>query len=70
MESRIHTEIPSKIIETKNGMRQPQSPKATSPISNLVDKITNSDRNNPKVAVVCIHAVNCPRWLSGACSAT
>ena len=42
----------NKAMETKKGMRQPQSAKASSPRAVRVPKITNKDKNRPKVAVV------------------
>ena len=49
--------MPSSRIETRNGMRQPQSAKASSPIAVRTPRITSSDRNRPSVAVVWIHEV-------------
>ncbi|MNS73252.1 hypothetical protein D3C72_1066870 [compost metagenome] len=49
---RIHTDTPSRTIDTRNGMRQPQSLKAGSPIAVRVPRITSSDMNRPSVAVV------------------
>ena len=63
IDSRIHTEIPSSTTEIRNGTRQPQSAKASSPIAVRVPRITISDRNRPSVAVVWIHAVKAPRLL-------
>ena len=57
MDSRIYTDTPSSRMETTKGMRQPQSPKASSPMMVRVPKITSKERNRPAVAVVCIHAV-------------
>ena len=53
-DSRIHTETASSTIETRNGMRQPQSLKASSPMPSRTPRITSSDRNRPSVAVVWI----------------
>src|ERR1700688_4575650 len=56
--NRIQTEIPSRITDTRNGTRQPPqySPgtpaKAASPVHVRVNRITSSDRNRPRVAVV------------------
>src|SRR3954463_13812662 len=58
---RIHTLTASRKIETRNGTRQPQSAKASSPIQVRVPRITSSDRNRPIVAVVWIHEVYAPR---------
>ena len=49
---RIHSETPSSTTETKNGMRQPQALKASSPILVRVPMTTSSAANNPRVAVV------------------
>ena len=54
---RIHTEIPSSTIETRYGMRQPQSAKAASPSVVRVVRITTSEIIRPMVAVVWIHDV-------------
>jgi len=70
MLSRIHTEMPSSTIDTRNGILQPQSANAASPIAVRVPRITISDRNRPSVAVVWIQAVYAPRRPCGACSAT
>jgi hypothetical protein len=50
--SRIQTETASRMTETRNGMRQPQSAKASSPIQVRTPRMTRSERNRPKVAVV------------------
>ena len=55
--SRIHSEISSRISEARKGMRQPQSPKAPSPIQFRVARITIRLRNRPTVAVVWIQLV-------------
>ena len=57
IDRRIHTLTASRAIETRNGTRQPQSAKASSPIQVRVPRITSSDRNSPSVAVVWIHEV-------------
>jgi hypothetical protein len=49
--------MPSRTIDTRNGIRQPQSAKAASPIAVRVPRITISDRNRPSVAVVWIQDV-------------
>jgi len=41
-----------KMIETRNGIRQPQSANAASPTEVRTPRITSSDRNRPRVAVV------------------
>ncbi len=69
-ERRIHTETASRMIDTPNGMRQPQSANFSSPIDVRVSRITISDRNRPSVAVVWIQLVYAPRLPCGACSAT
>jgi hypothetical protein len=56
-ESRIHTEMASSAIETRNGMRQPQSMKACSPSQVRTPRMTKRLRNRPSVAVVWIHEV-------------
>ena len=54
---RIHTDTASSRMDTRNGMRQPQSLKAGSPMMVRVPRITSSDRNRPSVAVVWIQEV-------------
>lgn len=44
-------------MDTQNGMRQPQSSKASLDMAPLVNKITIKDTNKPTVAVVWIHEV-------------
>ncbi|MNW16862.1 hypothetical protein D3C71_2158660 [compost metagenome] len=56
-DSRIHTDTTSSTMDTKNGMRQPQSANASSPSSVRVPRITSNDIISPSVAVVCIQAV-------------
>ena len=56
-DSRIQTEMASSRIETRNGMRQPQSAKSSSPMPSRTPRMTSSDRNRPSVAVVWIHEV-------------
>jgi hypothetical protein len=70
IDMRIHTEMPSSSTETRNGTRQPQAAKASSPIAVRTPRITSSDRNRPSVAVVWIQDVKAPRLPCGACSAT
>ena len=53
----VHTDTASSRIDTRNGMRQPQSLNAGSPMMVRVPRITSSDRNKPSVAVVWIHDV-------------
>ena len=67
---RIHSDTPSRMIEIRKGMRQPQSAKASSPISVRMVMTTPSAANSPSVAVVWMKLVNSPRFPSGACSAT
>ena len=57
IDRRIHTLTASRAIETMNGIRQPQSAKAASPMAVRVPRMTISDRNRPSVAVVWIHEV-------------
>ena len=52
MDKRMYTDTASKRIETRKGIRQPQSANAASPIKVRVPRITIKDRNRPKVAVV------------------
>ncbi|MNN99533.1 hypothetical protein D3C81_2192010 [compost metagenome] len=54
---RIQTDTASSRMDTRNGMRQPHSTKAASPIEVRTPRITSSDRNRPSVAVVWIHEV-------------
>src|SRR5690606_32883072 len=70
IDMRIQTEMASRKTDSRNGMRQPQSAKASSPTALRAPRITNSDMNRPIVAVVWIHDVNAPRLPCGACSAT
>ena len=67
---RIHREMPSNRRDTRNGMRQPQALKASSPTYVRVPMTTRSAANRPRVAVVCIQLVKKPRLPAGACSAT
>ena len=57
MLSRIHTEMPSSMMDTMKGTRQPHSPNSFSPSAVRVPRMTISDRNRPSVAVVWIHEV-------------
>src|SRR5579862_568290 len=68
-DSRIHTEIPSRIADSRNGILQPHSSNC-GPVSARQPKMTRSERNKPKVAVVWIQLVYRPRLPCGACSAT
>ena len=52
IDKRIQTDTPSRKTETRKGMRQPHSAKASSPIALRVARITIRDRNRPSVAVV------------------
>ncbi|MCY1549974.1 hypothetical protein D9M68_861860 [compost metagenome] len=54
---RIHTEMPSRTTEIRNGMRQPQALKSSSPMNVRMPRMTSSDRNRPSVAVVWIQDV-------------
>ena len=56
-DKRIHTEMANSKMDTRNGMRQPQSANAASPSEVRTPKITIRLRNRPSVAVVWIHAV-------------
>jgi len=56
-ESRIQTEIPSRIADRRNGHLQPFSAKYSSPVHVLIPRMTSSERNRPSVAVVWIHEV-------------
>ena len=67
---RIHKDTPSRITEIRNGMRQPQSANAASPIVERIAMTTPSAANRPSVAVVWMKLVKRPRLPSGACSAT
>src|ERR1700721_4003528 len=55
--SRIQTDTPNRMTETKKGMRQPQTAKSASPIAVRVNRITSNDRNRPSVAVVWMNEV-------------
>ncbi|EKD97207.1 MAG: hypothetical protein ACD_23C01016G0003 [uncultured bacterium] len=54
---RIHTEMPSSRMDTRNGMRQPQSWNTASPKLRRTPRITSRLRNRPSVAVVWIQEV-------------
>jgi hypothetical protein len=56
-DSRIHTEMPSSKMDTRNGTRQPQSWKTSSPKEVRTPRITSRLRNRPSVAVVWIQEV-------------
>ncbi|MNG21110.1 hypothetical protein D3C84_1054390 [compost metagenome] len=49
---RMYTEIISSRIDSRNGIRQPQASKASVPSAVRQARITSSDRNRPRVAVV------------------
>jgi hypothetical protein len=49
--------MPNNAIDTRNGMRQPQSAKASSPVMVRTPRMTIRLRNRPSVAVVWIHDV-------------
>ena len=68
--ARIQTEMASSIAETRNGMRQPQALKASSPMAVRVATITSSAASRPNEADDWIQPVAAPRLLAGACSAT
>src|SRR2546425_983466 len=59
--SRIYSEMATRKIEIRNGIRHPKEKKASSPNDWRVIKITASDRNRPNVAVVWIQLVYRPR---------
>ena len=67
---RIHTDTPSRMIDSRNGMRQPHASNASTPTDSRTTRITSSDRNRPIVAVVWMKLVYRPRLPLGACSAT
>ncbi len=48
----MYSEIASMKIEMRNGMRQPYLWKSAGLIEDCVAKITRSDTNNPRVAVI------------------
>lgn len=56
IDRRMYTDVASSTIDTRNGMRQPQSSN-DAPVSSRTTRITISDRNRPSVAVVWIHDV-------------
>ena len=56
-DSRIQTEIPSSMKESRNGMRHPQAAKSSLLMTFWMIRMTTSDRNRPSVAVVWIHDV-------------
>ncbi len=68
--SRIHIETARRMIETRNGTRQPHAANAVSPIAVRVPMTTSSAANSPSVAVVWMKLVNSPRLFGGANSAT
>ncbi|MNZ63448.1 hypothetical protein D3C78_815940 [compost metagenome] len=67
---RMYTETISRITESRKGIRQPQASNASVPSSERQARITSSDMNRPRVAVVWIQEVKKPRLPLGACSAT
>ncbi|MNT62638.1 hypothetical protein D3C72_2003760 [compost metagenome] len=67
---RMYTETISSRIDNRNGIRQPHASKASVPSVVRQARITSSERNRPRVAVVWIHEVKKPRLPLGACSAT
>src|SRR5438046_8023229 len=60
IDRRIHTEMASSSTDTRKGMRQPQASNAAGSIAVRTPRITSSDRNRPRVAVVWIQAVKLP----------
>ena len=54
---RIHTETPSRKMETRNGTRQPHSAKAAGDMTQRSPRMTSNEANRPAVAVVWIHDV-------------
>ena len=68
--SRIHTETTSRKNDSRKGIRQPQSLKTALPRTSWQPRMTINERKRPSVAVVWIQAVQAPRLLRGACSAT
>ena len=67
---RSQTEMISSTTETRNGMRQPHSRKASSPTDLRVPRMTSSPAIRPSEAVIWIQPVVSPRRLFSACSAT
>jgi hypothetical protein len=55
--NRIQIETASRMPDSRNGMRQPQSPNDASPIQVRMARISKSAMNRPSVAVVWIHEV-------------
>jgi hypothetical protein len=68
--SRMYNEVATSTIDSRNGIRQPQSANASAPRSCCTPRITSSDMNSPSVAVIWMKLVKNPRRSSGACSAT
>jgi hypothetical protein len=66
----MNTETTIRKMETRKGMRQPQSAKASRDMLNCTSRITLIDRNRPSVAVVWIKLVKNPRRCVGEYSAT
>ena len=50
--SRIYSEILTRIIESRNGIRQPHAEKASLLIQDWVTRITIRETNKPNVAVI------------------
>src|SRR5471032_789182 len=61
--SLIQIEMMSSPSETRNGTRQPQSAKASSPRTVRKIRMMLSARNRPTVAATWIHPVAAPRFL-------
>jgi hypothetical protein len=53
----MKTETPRRMIETRNGMRQPQLAKLSGLMTCRRPRITASERKKPRVAVVWIQLV-------------
>ncbi|MNP07985.1 hypothetical protein D3C76_1000370 [compost metagenome] len=54
---RMYTETISSRIDSRKGIRQPQASNASVPSTVRQARITSSERNRPRVAVVWIHEV-------------
>ena len=68
--SRIQIEMPSRMAETRKGMRQPMALNASSPMTLRVVQITARAPKRPKAAEVCTQLVFQPRRRGDECSAT
>jgi hypothetical protein len=66
---RNQAETATSTTETRNGIRQPQTPKAASPTRVRVIRVTIRAAISPKAAEAPIQLVIIPRLLSGECSA-